>query len=46
LEVVIRERGPFLFELALGDVPVAFDFEYCHRFRSFGLSVWSRYFLE
>ena len=26
LEVVIRERGPLLLQLALGDVPVAFDF--------------------
>ena len=31
LEIVIRERGPFLFEVALDDVPVAFDFECCHR---------------
>ena len=30
LEIVIRERGPFLFQLAFGDVPVAFDFECCH----------------
>ena len=30
LEVVIRQLGPFLFELALGDVPVAFDFECIH----------------
>ena len=30
LEVVIRELGPFLFELALGDVPIAFDFKCCH----------------
>jgi hypothetical protein len=29
LEVVIRERGPFLFQPALGDVPVASDFECC-----------------
>jgi hypothetical protein len=30
LEIVIRELGPFLFQLALGDVPVAFDFECSH----------------
>ena len=30
LQIVIREFGPFLFQLALGDVPVAFDFECCH----------------
>src|ERR1035437_5896046 len=30
LEIVIRELGPFLFQLALGDVPVAFDFEFGH----------------
>jgi hypothetical protein len=30
LEIVIRELGPFLFQLALGDVPVAFDFECGH----------------
>jgi hypothetical protein len=30
LEIVIRELGPFLFQLALGDVPVAFDFEFSH----------------
>jgi hypothetical protein len=30
MEIVIRELGPFLFELALGDVPVAFDFEGSH----------------
>jgi hypothetical protein len=30
LEIVVRELRPFLFELALGDVPVAFDFECCH----------------
>jgi len=30
LEIVIRELGPFLFQLALGDVPVAFDFECRH----------------
>jgi len=29
-QVVIGELGPFLFELALGDVPVAFDFECVH----------------
>jgi hypothetical protein len=44
LQVIIREFGPFLFELALGDVPVAFDFEFIHsgsfivRFDSVGTS--------
>jgi hypothetical protein len=27
LEIVIRKLGPLLFQLAFGDVPVAFDFE-------------------
>jgi hypothetical protein len=30
LQIAIRELGPFLFQLALGDVPVAFDFECGH----------------
>jgi hypothetical protein len=30
MEVVVRELGPFLFQQALGDVPVAFDFECGH----------------
>jgi hypothetical protein len=30
LKIVIRELGPLLFQLALGDVPVAFDFECGH----------------
>jgi hypothetical protein len=30
LEVVIRELGPLLFQLALGNVPIAFDFEFVH----------------
>jgi hypothetical protein len=30
LKIAIRELGPFLFQLALGDVPVAFDFECGH----------------
>ena len=30
LEIVIREFGPFLFQFALGDVPVAFDFKCVH----------------
>ena len=30
LEIVIRELGPLLFQLALGDVPVAFNFECVH----------------
>jgi len=37
LEIVIRELGPLLFQLALGDVPVAFDFEFVH-IASFGFS--------
>jgi hypothetical protein len=35
LEIIIRELGPPLFELALGDVPVAFDFQCVHS-SSFG----------
>src|ERR1035437_690822 len=30
LEIVIRELGPLLFQLALGNVPVAFDFKFVH----------------
>ena len=30
LEIAIRELGPLLFQLALGDVPVAFNFEFVH----------------
>src|ERR1039458_2685456 len=30
LEIVIRELGPLLLQLTLGDVPVAFDFECVH----------------
>jgi uncharacterized membrane protein len=30
LEIVIRELGPLLLQLAFGDVPVAFDFECRH----------------
>src|ERR1700693_3949882 len=30
LKIVIRQLGPFLFQFALGDVPVAFDFECVH----------------
>jgi hypothetical protein len=30
LEIVVREFGPFLFQFALGDVPVAFDFKCVH----------------
>jgi hypothetical protein len=30
LEIIIGELGPLLLELALGDVPVAFDFECIH----------------
>jgi len=35
LEIVIRELGPFLFQFAFGDVPVAFDFECGHIIGSF-----------
>jgi hypothetical protein len=30
LEIVIRELGPLLLQLAFGNVPVAFDFEFAH----------------
>jgi hypothetical protein len=30
LEIVIRQLGPLLFQLALGNVPSAFDFECVH----------------
>src|ERR1017187_8279352 len=30
LEIAIRELGPLLFQLPLGDVPVAFDFKFVH----------------
>jgi hypothetical protein len=30
LEIVIRELGPLLFQLAFGNVPVALDFESIH----------------
>jgi hypothetical protein len=30
LQIAIRKFGPFLFQLAFGDVPVAFDFECSH----------------
>jgi len=30
LEIVVRKLGPFLFQLAFGNVPVAFDFECVH----------------
>ena len=39
-EIVVRELRPFLFQLALGDFPVAFDFECCHKFCVLVLSVW------
>jgi hypothetical protein len=37
LEIVIGKFGPFLLQLALGDVPVAFDFEFIHNDLVFGL---------
>ena len=30
LEIVVRQLRPFLFQLTLGDVPVAFNFECAH----------------
>ena len=30
LEIVVSELGPLLFQFALGNVPVAFDFELVH----------------
>jgi hypothetical protein len=30
LQIVIRQLGPFLFQLAFGDIPVAFDFKCSH----------------
>ena len=30
LQVIVREFRPLLFQLALGNVPIAFDFECCH----------------
>src|ERR1039458_8672287 len=36
LEIVIRKRGPLLFQLTFGDVPVAFDFQCIHS-TSFGV---------
>jgi hypothetical protein len=42
LEIVVRERGPFLFQLAFGDVPIAFDFKCGHKFNRYsGRLVWS-----
>jgi hypothetical protein len=41
LEIVIRELGPLLFQLALGDVPVALNFEFIHN-NSFCLFVFVR----
>jgi hypothetical protein len=29
-EIIVRELRPFLFQLALGDIPVAFDFKCGH----------------
>jgi hypothetical protein len=41
LEIVIRELGPFLFQLALGDVPVAFDFKFVHIILRFVFGLYS-----
>jgi hypothetical protein len=35
LEFVVRELGPLLFQLALDDVEVTFDFEFCHKISRF-----------
>ena len=35
LEFVIRELGSLLFQLALDDVKIAFDFEFCHKISRF-----------
>jgi hypothetical protein len=32
LKIGIREFGPLLFQFALGDIPVAFDFKFIHLF--------------
>ena len=37
LEIVIGKFGPLLFQLAFGDVPVAFDFKFIHNDLVFGL---------
>ena len=37
LEIVIGKFGPLLLQLAFGDVPVAFDFEFIHNDLVFGL---------
>lgn len=29
-QIIIRELGPFLLELAFGDVPVSFNFKFIH----------------
>src|ERR1017187_3887472 len=53
LEIVIRELGPLLFQLALGDVPVTFSFEFVHNICFvfcvlflFAASVTARVFVE
>ena len=38
LKVVVRERRPLLLQLALDDVPVAFDFQFSHGRMCFGLA--------
>jgi hypothetical protein len=30
VEIIIRELGPFLFQLTFDDVPIAFNFEFVH----------------
>jgi hypothetical protein len=35
LEFVIRELGSLLFQLALDDVKIAFDFKFCHKISRF-----------
>src|ERR1035437_4519680 len=49
LEIVIRELGPLLFQLALGNVPVALNFEFIHNNSScilFTASVTAKMFSE
>jgi hypothetical protein len=41
LEIVIGKLGPFLFQFAFGNVPVAFDFKFRHNvYFRFGCLLW------
>jgi hypothetical protein len=40
VQIVIREFGPLLFELAFGDIPVAFEFEGIHEYGEVKASRW------